>query len=444
MRGCGKKPGRRGPDVERLASCSLLAAVALVLSYLETMIPLPVALPGVKLGLANVAVAVALFTLDARAAAGVAAVKVLASGLLFGSPTMLAYSFGGTALAFAGMAALSAVPGVGLVPVSMLAAILHNAGQLGVAALMLQTPSVFVNLPVLAVAACVTGGVTGAVGEAALASLEHEGADGGGDGGACEAGCGRGGGTGRPVVDCSPLGRIAPGERVVFVGANGSGKTSCALQLAGLAEADGGASAVTAGRRVGVSFQDPDSQIVAPVVRDDVAFGPENRALEREEMLRLVNEALVEAGISELGARDVQTLSGGQKQRVAVAGLLAMAPGVVVFDEATAMLDPAARAAFAGLVDRLCARGVAVVQVTQIMDEAFSADRIALFREGRIVFVGSPAEVLAEEGLLESCGIALPSAARLSAALREAGVAVNDGSDLDGIEEAICRWLAEA
>ncbi len=406
------------------------------------MIPLPVALPGVKLGLANVAVAVALFTLDARAAAGVAAVKVLASGLLFGSPTMLAYSFGGTALAFAGMAALSAVPGVGLVPVSMLAAILHNAGQLGVAALMLQTPSVFVNLPVLAVAACVTGGVTGAVGEAALASLEHEGADGGG--GACEAGCGRGGGTGRPVVDCSPLGRIAPGERIAFVGANGSGKTSCALQLAGLAEADGGASAVTAGRRVGVSFQDPDSQIVAPVVRDDVAFGPENRALEREEMLRLVNEALMEAGIPELGARDVQTLSGGQKQRVAVAGLLAMAPGVVVFDEATAMLDPAARAAFAGLVDRLCARGVAVVQVTQIMDEAFSADRIALFREGRIVFVGSPVEVLAEGGLLESCGIALPSAARLSAALREVGVVVNDGSDLDGIEEAVCRWLAEA
>ncbi len=406
------------------------------------MIPLPVALPGVKLGLANVAVAVALFTLDARAAAGVAAVKVLASGLLFGSPTMLAYSFGGTALAFTGMAALSAVPGVGLVPVSMLAAILHNAGQLGVAALMLQTPSVFVNLPVLAVAACVTGGVTGAVGKAALASLEHDGADGGG--GAGKAGCGRGGGAGRPVVDCSPLGRIAPGERVAFVGANGSGKTSCALQLAGLAEADGGASAVTAGRRVGVSFQDPDSQIVAPVVRDDVAFGPENRAIEREEILCLVNEALVEAGIPELDARDVQTLSGGQKQRVAVAGLLAMAPGVVVFDEATAMLDPAARAAFAGLVDRLCARGVAVVQVTQIMDEAFSADRIALFREERIVFVGSSAEVLAEEGLLESCGIALPSAARLSAALREVGVAVNDGSDLDGVEEAICRWLAEA
>ena len=439
----GEKPGRGAADVERLASCSLLAAVALVLSYLETMIPLPVALPGVKLGLANVAVAVALFTLDARAAAGVAAVKVLASGLLFGSPTMLAYSFGGTALAFAGMAGLAAIPGVGLVPVSMVAAILHNAGQLAVAALLLQTPTVFVNLPVLAVAACVTGGVTGAVGEAALASLEQESE--GGRGGAADGGAADGGAvTVRPVVDCSPLGRISPGERVAFIGANGSGKTSCALQLAGLAEADGGAAAATGGVRAGVSFQDPDSQIVAPVVRDDVAFGPENRGLERPEMMRLVNDALVEAGIPELGSRDVDSLSGGEKQRVAVAGLLAMAPGLVVFDEATAMLDPAARASFERLAARLCARGVAVVQVTQIMDEAFAADRVAVFRAGGIVFVGTPAEALSEPGLLESCGLGLPSTARLAAALSDVGVRADCGSDLDGIEEAVCRWLAEA
>ena len=444
----GEKPGRGAADVERLASCSLLAAVALVLSYLETMIPLPVALPGVKLGLANVAVAVALFTLDARAAAGVAAVKVLASGLLFGSPTMLAYSFGGTALAFAGMAGLAAIPGVGLVPVSMVAAILHNAGQLAVAALLLQTPTVFVNLPVLAVAACVTGGVTGAVGEAALASLEREsegGRGGAADGGAADGGAADGGAvTVRPVVDCSPLGRISPGERVAFIGANGSGKTSCALQLAGLAEADGGAAAATGGARAGVSFQDPDSQIVAPVVRDDVAFGPENRGLERPEMMRLVNDALVEAGIPELGSRDVDSLSGGEKQRVAVAGLLAMAPGLVVFDEATAMLDPAARASFDRLAARLCARGVAVVQVTQIMDEAFAADRVAVFRAGGIVFVGTPAEALSEPGLLESCGLGLPSTARLAAALSDVGVRADCGSDLDGIEEAVCRWLAEA
>ncbi|MDO4849899.1 MAG: Gx transporter family protein [Coriobacteriia bacterium] len=438
---------------------SLLSAVALVLSYLETMIPLPVALPGVKLGLANVAVAVALFSLDTRSAAAVAAVKVFASGLLFGSPMMLAYSFGGTALAFMGMAAMSAVPGMGLVPVSMVAAILHNAGQLAVAALVLGTPSVFVNLPVLAVAACVTGGITGAVGEAALASLE-----------------GAGGEKGRPVVDCAPLGSIAPGELVVFVGANGSGKTSCALQLAGLAAGGGvGDGAVAgapdgpaAGRRVGVSFQDPDSQIVAPVVRDDVAFGPENRGTPRERMVQVVNEALVEAGILELSGRDVDSLSGGQKQRVAVAGLLALAPGLVVFDEATAMLDPRAREGFARMVGRLREGGVAVVQITQIMDEALAADRVAVFAGGRIVRVGAPGEVLRDAALLAECGLEQPSVYRLAGAVAGVGAEVGGAGaaeaapaagapagateaapagaplSIDDLEEAICRWYAEA
>ncbi len=443
-----------GPNIERLARVSLLSAVALVLSYLETMIPLPVALPGVKLGLANVAVAVALFSLDVRSAAAVATAKVFASGLLFGSPMMLAYSLGGTALAFAGMAAMAAVPGIGLVPVSMVAAILHNAGQLAVAALVLQTPSVFVNLPVLAVAACVTGGITGAVGEAALSSL-----------------AGAGGEKGRPVVDCSPLGTIAPGELVAFVGANGSGKTSCALQLAGLVAGAGaagtgsgpgdgdacGAAAVAAGgRRVGVSFQDPDSQIVAPVVRDDVAFGPENLGTPREQMIRVVNEALVEAGIPELSAREVDSLSGGQKQRVAVAGLLALAPGLVVFDEATAMLDPRAREAFARMVRRLREGGTAVVQITQIMDEALAADRVAVFSEGRIVRVGVPGEVLADAAFLAGCGLEQPSVYRLASAADAvsgraadavSGRAAGAGRaplSIDDLEEAICRWYAEA
>ncbi len=157
-------------STRRLARVSLLAALALVLSYIETMIPLPVALPGVKLGLSNVAVVVALLSLDARAGASVALVKVLASGFLFGSPMMLAYSLGGTALAFSGAAALSRVPDMGAVAVSMVAAVLHNAGQLAVAALMLGTASVFVNLPPLALAACVTGAVTGAVAAGVLAA----------------------------------------------------------------------------------------------------------------------------------------------------------------------------------------------------------------------------------------------------------------------------------
>ncbi len=162
--------------VQRLARASLLAAVALILSYIETMIPLPVALPGVKLGLANIAVVVALFALDAPTACAVAAVKVLASGFLFGSPMMLAYSLGGMALALASMLLLRFVPGISVVVVSMASAICHNVGQIAVACAMLSAPAVFLSLPPLAVAACITGALTGAVARGVLASVQRGGA----------------------------------------------------------------------------------------------------------------------------------------------------------------------------------------------------------------------------------------------------------------------------
>ena len=148
---------------QRLARIALLSAIALILSYVETMIPLPTALPGVKLGLANVAVVVALFCFDARTAAAVAVAKVLASGFLFGSPVMLAYSLGGTALAFASMALMKQINGISVVVVSMASAIFHNVGQIVVACVLLSTPAVVISLPPLAVAACVTGALTGCV-----------------------------------------------------------------------------------------------------------------------------------------------------------------------------------------------------------------------------------------------------------------------------------------
>lgn len=401
----------RQTKTQRLARTSMLAATALVLSYLETMIPLPVGIPGIKLGLANIAVVTALFTLDVRSAAAVAIVKVMASGLLFGSPTMLIYSLGGMACAFAGMLILWAIPGVGLVPVSMLAAIAHNAGQLAVAAWVLRTPAVFLNLPVLAVAACVTGGLTGIAAQAALDSLTFDGAD------------------ERPHVDLSGF-SIAPGAHVVFIGANGSGKTTAALELAGLVEngaamdactgaaeqtnvalgpgADatpGTGRGATGERTVGLAFQDPDSQIVAAVVRDDTAFGLENRGCPREQMLELVGDALIDAGIPELAERDVATLSGGQKQCVALAGLLALAPGLVIFDETTSMLDPTARARFAARVADLNRRGIATIQITQLMDEAIRTKRVVLFDRGRIVFDGTPEGLRALPDLVSSCGL---------------------------------------
>lgn len=371
--------------VQRLARVSLLAACALVLSYIETMIPLPVAIPGIKLGLANIAVVVALFTLDIKSAAAVCAIKVLASGFLFGSPMMLAYSLGGSALAFVGMTALSLVPGVGLVPVSMLAAVLHNAGQLGVAALALGTPSVFVNMGVLGIAACVTGGITGAVAEGALASLEGEYEE------------------ARPQVPCAEFAAsIVPGERIAFVGPNGSGKSTCALQLAGLLGHEG---AEVAHRHAGVIFQDPDNQIVAPIVRDDAAFGLENRGECRADMIEAVDDALRNLDIADLRVRTVTTLSGGQKQRVAAAGVGVLAPELVIFDETTSMLDDAARTSIDNQIRALCTVGVTVIQITQILDEAARADRIVVFEDSRIAAVDTPAQIKTHSDLLARCGL---------------------------------------
>ena len=409
----------RRTAIRRLARIALLSALALVLSWIETMIPLPVALPGVKLGLGNIAVVVALFALDAKSALAVAAVKVLASGLLFGSPMMLAYSLGGTALAFLGMLLLVHIPGTSVMLVSMVSAILHNLGQLCVAALLLSSPSVFLTLPPLALAALVTGAITGAVAAGVLDNM-------------------RPAGGGRPSVDASRL-EIKPGEHVAFVGRNGSGKTSCALQLAGLSE--DGAQRFEGG--VGLAFQDPDDQIVATLVRDDVAFGPENRGMAREDMEALVAQTLSEVGLDGALLRPVDELSGGQKQRVATAGLLALEPGLVIFDEGTSMLDAPARRTFATAVERLCSQGIAVVTITQLMDEAFEADRIAVFDGGEILAIASPEELLSRPELLEGCGLELPRTAALARELRAAGLDVPMTKDETELEDALCRLCAQ-
>jgi heptaprenyl diphosphate synthase len=154
------------------ARVGVLASLALVLGYVETFIPLPVPVPGIKLGLGNIAVLAALERLDVRAGACVAAVKVLAAGFLFGNPLMMLYSASGTVLAFAAMAALSRIPGLSVVLVAIVGAILHNIGQLVVAMLILGTPLVWWSAPVLVVAACATGAVTGMAARYAISCLE--------------------------------------------------------------------------------------------------------------------------------------------------------------------------------------------------------------------------------------------------------------------------------
>jgi len=175
--GMSSAPARRAFTVEEArqwARVGVLASLALVLSYVETFIPLPVPVPGIKLGLANIIVLVALEVLDVKSAALVALVKVLAAGFLFGSPLMMAYSGMGTLLAFAAMALLSRIPGLHVMFVAMVGAVLHNMGQLVVAMLVLGTAAVWVTAPVLVVAACITGALSGVATAYTLACLGGE------------------------------------------------------------------------------------------------------------------------------------------------------------------------------------------------------------------------------------------------------------------------------
>lgn len=365
---------------ERLARASLLAALAIVLGFVETMIPLPVALPGVKLGLSNVAVLIALYAVDARSAAAVAVVKVLVTGFVFGSPMMIAYSAGGTLLAFGGMWACSKARFLSVAVASIIAAVLHNAGQLLVACAMLRTWAVMVNIAPLGVAACVTGAVTGAVAAAVLPLVSV---------------------SQRPPVtqvtdaDMAAL-QLEPGTMLAFVGANGSGKSSFARGLVQRPELG----------HAMLAFQDADGQIVAQAVRDDVAFGLEERGIARERMERLVDAELERVGLAGFGKREVQTLSGGQKQLVVLAGLSVLAPDAIVFDETTSMMDAPSRACFMRVARELAAQGARVVIVTQNLEEAFQADRVAVFEEGGIVAVETPEALRSDAAVLAHAGLA--------------------------------------
>ncbi len=228
---------------------------------------------------------------------------------------------------------------------------------------------------------------------------------------------------------------IRPGEFVALVGGNGSGKSTLAKHLNALLLPTHGRVVVDGldtrdphalweiRRRVGMVFQNPDNQIVATVVEEDVAFGPENLGLPPEEIAGRVEEALRAVGMLEYRLREPHLLSGGQKQRVAIAGVLAMRPRCIVFDEATTMLDPEGRREVLDTAHRLRDReGIAVVHITHSMEEAAEADRVVALHAGRVVLDGPPREVFREVRRLREVQLDLPEVARLHACLERRGV----------------------
>ena len=227
---------------------------------------------------------------------------------------------------------------------------------------------------------------------------------------------------------------IKEGSFVAVLGHNGSGKSTLAklmnailLPSSGKVYVDGidtsdEARLLDVRRTVGMVFQNPDNQIVANVVEDDVAFAPENLGVESAEIRRRVDDALKTVGMYEYRLHAPHLLSGGQKQRVAIAGVLAMQPRCVVLDEPTAMLDPVGRREVVATVTRLCReKGMTVMLITHHMAECIGADRLIVMSEGRIVADGTPREVFSQVELLRSEGLAVPATTELIYELRRDG-----------------------
>lgn len=244
---------------------------------------------------------------------------------------------------------------------------------------------------------------------------------------------------------------IMPGEHVAVIGANGSGKSTLARHMNALLVPDSGRVCVagldTADPRhtyalrahAGLVFQNPDDQMVASIVRDDVAFGPENLGVPAAEIVVRVEESLTTVGLLQAADEEVASLSGGERQRVAIAGILAMHPAILLLDEPGAMLDPRGRRGIRRVSRELHDAGLTVVVITQHMEEALHAGRVIVMDRGRIACDGPTAHVLTQTGLLRSLGLDVPFVAALAEGLRSRGVDVPMTLDEDELEEAICR-----
>ena len=246
---------------------------------------------------------------------------------------------------------------------------------------------------------------------------------------------------------------IEKGQFVTLAGMNGSGKSTLAKLLNGLFVPSDGEVLIDGlstkdekntfeiRRKAGMVFQNPDNQTVATIIEDDVAFGPENIGLPREEIIERVNYALEAVGMNEFRTRTASKLSGGQKQRVAIAGVLAMRPDILILDEATSMLDPKGRREVMDIARKLNDAGITIINITHNMEEAVLSDRVIVLRKGRLVIDAPPKDAFAS-GLVEACGLALPPVLQLAEDLKKDGYKF-DSSVLfeDELVEGIWRQL---
>ncbi|NJP36033.1 energy-coupling factor transporter ATPase [Alkalicoccus luteus] len=246
----------------------------------------------------------------------------------------------------------------------------------------------------------------------------------------------------------------AAGEWLAVTGHNGSGKSTLARCLNGLLLPRNGTvttcgfittdpeTIMTLRRRAGMVFQQPDNQLVAPTVADDIAFGLENAGVPYDEMKERVEAAVKRLGLSGLEDREPHRLSGGQKQRVALAGITALKPDVIILDEASSMLDPAGRSDVRDVVRRLCREdGITVIMITHDLEEAAEADRMLVMREGQLTADAPPAELFKKPDLLKEAGLVLPLAVLMAERLRLEGFDPGSPTSEEELVRALCNYV---
>lgn len=246
---------------------------------------------------------------------------------------------------------------------------------------------------------------------------------------------------------------IDRGSFTAIIGKNGSGKSTLAKNLNGLLLPSGGTIYVKnwdtrdddhiwdVRQTAGMVFQNPDNQLVSSIVEDDVAFGPENLGIEPQEIRKRVDKALDSVNMGKYKKKAPHLLSGGQKQRIAIAGVVAMKPECIIFDEPTAMLDPKGRDEIMQIIKELHEEGITVILITHFMDEAVRADRVIIMNEGSVLLDGTPTEVFSQGETIKAANLDVPLAVELAGRLRKRGIKIPENViTSEGLVAFVCQY----
>ena len=244
---------------------------------------------------------------------------------------------------------------------------------------------------------------------------------------------------------------VEKGTYATIIGHNGSGKSTVAKLITGLLEKKSGTILIDGmelndenlrelRNRIGIVFQNPDNQFIGSTVRDDIAFGLENHCVPQEEMDGIISEFAEKVRMTKYLDHEPTRLSGGQKQRVAIAGVLAMRPDVIVFDESTSMLDPQGKDEIKKLIRTLHEdRGLTILSITHDIEEVTASDYVIAMNRGKVALCGTPEEIFSDADRLKSINIALPFAMRFEEDLRRCGVKMNRVITMEGLVDELCR-----